>query len=101
MEEGDRQIRAIEERLVEVENAQRDQAVAMRTMFELVQRIDANMTSLAARVQALEMNFSLLNATVMGIKTKVDALEAKVMVLDTKLDQVLTLLRSPDGTRPH
>ncbi len=122
-------VRAIEERLSEVESAQRDDAAAMRTLFELVQRIDANMTSLVARVQALETNFSLLNAAVVSLgakvdaldarvaaletrvaaletrvaalETKVDALDAKVTVIDTKLDQILTLLRSPNGARPH
>jgi chromosome segregation ATPase len=92
---------AIEERLSEVEKAQRDQATALRTMFEFVQRIDANMTTLVARVQALETNFSLLNAAVVGIITRVDALDAKVTAIDSKLDQILTLLRSPDGARPH
>ena len=91
MEEGDRRIGAIEERLVEVENAQRDQAAEMRTMF---QRIDV-------RLQALEMNFSLLNAAVTGINARFVALDAKVTELDTKLDQILTLLRSPDGARPY
>jgi chromosome segregation ATPase len=92
---------AIEERLSEVERAQRDEAAAMRTLFEFVQRIDANMTNLVVRVQALETNFSLLNARVAALETKVDALDAKVTVIDSKLDQILTLLRSPDGARPH
>jgi chromosome segregation ATPase len=115
-------MRAFEQRLSEVESAQRDEAAAMRTLFELVQRIDANMTNLVMRVQALETNFSLLNAAVVNLgakvdaldtrvtaletrvaalETKVDALDAKVTVMDSKLDQILTLLRSPDGARPH
>jgi len=101
-------IRAFDERLSEVESAQRDEATAMRTLFEFVQRIDANMTNLVVRVQALETNFSLLNAAVVSLGAKVDALdtrvaalETKVDALDAKVDQILTLLRSPDGARPH
>ena len=108
-------IGAVEERLFEVESAQRDEGGAIRAMFELVQRIDANMTNLVVRVQALETNFSLLYAMVAALETrvaaletrvtaletKVDALDAKVTVIDTKLDQILALLRSPDGARPH
>ena len=55
-------IKAIEERLSEVETARRNEGSIMQQILELVTRIDANMSSIAGRVQALETNYSLMNA---------------------------------------
>ncbi len=84
-------LRAVEERLAEVETAQRNEGASMRAIFELVQRIDGNMSSVAARAQALETNFSLLNA-------KVDTLDRKVTDMDRKVDQILDLMRHQTGS---
>ena len=85
--EVEARLKAVEERLSEVEIAQRAEGTAMQQLFEFVKRIDANMTTLVVRTQALETNFSLLNASVSG--------------MDKKIDQMLELMRHPPGAASH
>ena len=111
----DNRFRAIEQRLAEVEQAHTHEGDAMRGMFELVQRIDGNMTSLVGRVAGLEMRGDRIESRIDRVEwcldrveTRLGALEmnfsllnARSAVMDGKLDAILALMRQPPGTATH
>jgi archaellum component FlaC len=101
-------IRAIEERLEQVEIAHQAEAERRRRIFELVERIDSNMASIATRVSALSGNLPPANAVLNSPIVRVDAIESTVNMLSAKLDgisakldEVLELLRQQPRSQLH